>query len=91
MDDVLERNERLNQMASKMESTYTRRKVVDSLLSVLIVLAIVTLILFLLASYRLENQIKDSDTRLTQLICLHLPGGHAQQYAVCRQVGLPRR
>lgn len=86
--DVLERNEQLNKQVAGFASTYTRRRVVDTLLSILIVLSSAILIILLIADYDLEHQIDNTDVRETQLICEHLD--HPEKYTACQDVGAPK-
>jgi hypothetical protein len=88
--DILERNDKLNAQVRNLASTYTRRKVVDTLLVIIIVIGMVTLISLLLYDSHLESQINDSDLRQTQLICEHLLNeSQEHQYSVCLEVGRP--
>jgi hypothetical protein len=89
--DILERNERLNAQVRNISSSYTRRKVVDTLLIIVIVLVITSMISILLFDAHLESQINDSDTSQTQLICEHLLNeSQEHQYSVCLEVGRPQ-
>jgi hypothetical protein len=88
--DILERNDALNVQVRNISSTYTRRKVVDTLLVIVIVLVITTLVSLLLYDAHLESQINDSDLRQTQLLCEHLLNEQQEhRYVVCLEVGRP--
>ena len=88
--DVLERNEELNTQIKNFSGTYTRRKVVDTLLVIIITLGIVAIALATLFSLHLDNQIHDTDKGDIQLICADLaeeqPNNH---YFVCVHIGKP--
>lgn len=88
--DILERNDELNQKVSGLTESYTRRKVVDSLLAVIIILVVALFSTLLWLNYHLENNIERTSNQETQLICEHLLNESQEyHYLVCDEVGRP--
>lgn len=90
--DILERNDELNRKVSGLTETYTRRKVVDSLLVVIIVLVVAAISTIVWINFSIENNIENSSTQETQLICEHLlKENQEHHYIVCDEVGRPEQ
>lgn len=88
--DILERNDELNKKVSGLTETYTRRKVVDSLLGVIIVLIVASISTIVWINFSIENNIEHTSNQETQLICEHLLNeSQEHHYVVCDEVGRP--
>lgn len=92
--DVLERNEELNKRVASLSANYTRRKVVDSLLAIIIGILVALVIILLLIDFDLDHHILNIDektdmTSITQiqLLCSHIP--EKLNYVACVKVGPP--
>lgn len=88
--DVLERNDDLNRRMQSLSMSYTRRKVVDTLLVIIIVLVITAITVLLFSDHQLETRINTTDIQETQLICEHLLNeSQEHHYVICDEVGRP--
>jgi beta-lactamase regulating signal transducer with metallopeptidase domain len=91
--DILDRNDDLNKRVNDLSSTYTRRRVVDTLLVIIIFLVAVAITVFVVLQIRTDNKIEHTDVSETQLICTDLQQedhvGH-NIYAICNEVGAPK-
>lgn len=85
--DILDRNDDFNKTMAGLSKTYTRRRVVDTLLGVIIALAIGIVAGLLYLDYHLENKIEKTDQNETQLICAHLD--NPSHFLGCVNVGPP--
>jgi hypothetical protein len=89
--DILDRNDEVNAIMSTFERNYTRRKVVDTLLTIIIALACTIIILLLLSINGLDRKINTNDIHVTQMICEDLdqeqPNDH---FVICQHVGRPQ-
>jgi len=70
--DVIDRNEEVNRLMSYFAENYTRRKVVDTLLSVVIALIMGLFIFLMFINWHLESHIQKLETNETQIECSQL-------------------
>jgi hypothetical protein len=71
--DVIDRNDDFNKtVLADLSKTYTRRRVVDTLLVILIVLGITTIVALTIVDFNLQNSIEHSDDDEISLLCNQL-------------------
>ncbi len=87
--DILDRNVEVNAIMSKFAETYTRRRVIDTLLAIVIALLIGVIILLAVSNDHLDNHLIQIELHETQLECAQLP--NTNTYLMCQNVGKPIR
>jgi len=87
--DIIDRNDEVNTIMQSFAETYTRRKIVDTLLAIIIALLLGTIVFLIVFNYHFDNHLIQIERNETQLECSQLKD--ANTYYVCLHVSPPKR